>query len=279
MPYVAHNSLVKGGIVLDELDRHFHTNQNTFALKAIALACMVLDHIGVVFFPYAIWLRIVGRIAFPLYAWCLVVGVERTRSVSRYALRLFTLFMISQPLYMMALNHPPYWFSFFSYKIPWVKPNIFLTLLLGLFAINGLRTHRPWQTLFLVFASYYLNADYGLRGLLCILLLYVLKDNPFALALGYSVFCIAWGETAQLDLALPFLHLRLSWGSASSAIFQSGQLTLRLQHFALLALPFMLIPMHPIPPRSQRQAMLQRLFYWAYPAHLAAIWFLKRLFW
>ena len=44
------------------------------ALKIIACVSMVFDHIGVIMFPEAMWLRAIGRLAYPLFAFCLAEG-------------------------------------------------------------------------------------------------------------------------------------------------------------------------------------------------------------
>ena len=49
-------------------------NLDTGLLKIIALACMVIDHVGVRLMGNATEWRLIGRIAFPLYLWCMVVG-------------------------------------------------------------------------------------------------------------------------------------------------------------------------------------------------------------
>lgn len=41
-------------------------------LKLLALATMIVDHVGYFLFPEVIWLRVIGRIAFPLFL--LLVG-------------------------------------------------------------------------------------------------------------------------------------------------------------------------------------------------------------
>lgn len=102
-------------------------NTSTGWLKIIALVFMFIDHSGKMLFPYVPEMRILGRIAFPLYAWCMVVGFHYTRSVPKYLLRMLLIGLASQPLYVLALNHT------------WLQPNIFLTLLLALGALWGIR--------------------------------------------------------------------------------------------------------------------------------------------
>ena len=49
------------------------------ALKIIACISMVFDHIGIIMFPEAMWLRAVGRLAYPLFAFCLAEGCYYTK--------------------------------------------------------------------------------------------------------------------------------------------------------------------------------------------------------
>ena len=69
-------------------------NEDTGLLGLIAILCMICDHLGAAFFPDAMWLRVIGRIAFPLYAWGVAVGAEHTRSWRHYAARLLALDVI-----------------------------------------------------------------------------------------------------------------------------------------------------------------------------------------
>ena len=82
-------------------------NENTSLIKIAAIALMILDHVGAAFFrwPSGIEMRFFGRIAFPLFAWCLVVGTEYTRNIWKYLLRLLAAGIVAQPCYMFALNH------------------------------------------------------------------------------------------------------------------------------------------------------------------------------
>ena len=40
---------------------------SSFKLKLIAISTMLIDHIGVILFPNILWLRLIGRLAFPLF--------------------------------------------------------------------------------------------------------------------------------------------------------------------------------------------------------------------
>ena len=80
-------------------------NLDTGLLKIIALVCMIIDHAGVRLLGNATEWRLIGRIAFPLYLWCMVVGACYTHSPARYALRLLAVGLISQPCFMLGLNH------------------------------------------------------------------------------------------------------------------------------------------------------------------------------
>ena len=68
-------------------------------LEIIAMATMLIDHIGAVFFPEQVFLRIIGRISFPIYCFLLVRGFHHTSSFQKYLQRLILLAVVSQPIY------------------------------------------------------------------------------------------------------------------------------------------------------------------------------------
>ena len=137
-------------------------NTATGWLKLIALVFMFVDHSGKVLFNNMTEMRTLGRIAFPIYVWCMIVGFYRTRNVHRYLLRILLVGLISQPLYLLALNTQGQLdvlvnqtvqplsggFSFSGlrdvlYTVFMEKPNIFLTLLMGLIALCAIR-EKHW---------------------------------------------------------------------------------------------------------------------------------------
>ena len=58
------------------------------ALKYLACLFMLIDHIGYLLFPQAEILRIIGRPAFPIFAFMIANGYLHTKSPGRYLLRL-----------------------------------------------------------------------------------------------------------------------------------------------------------------------------------------------
>lgn len=70
-------------------------------LMILAMLTMLIDHIGAVFFPNEEWIRLIGRIAFPLYAFGIVVGYRNTRNLKKYFIRLAALAIISQVPYVL----------------------------------------------------------------------------------------------------------------------------------------------------------------------------------
>ncbi|MEO2204156.1 TraX family protein [Paenibacillus pabuli] len=74
-------------------------------MQWIAMITMLIDHIGAVFYPQVEELRIIGRIAFPIYAFAVYIGYKHTRNVQKYIWRLFWIAVISQIPFMAAFNH------------------------------------------------------------------------------------------------------------------------------------------------------------------------------
>lgn len=73
-------------------------------LKIIALIAMTLDHIGVVLLPRVTFLRIIGRIAFPIFAWMIAEGCQYTRNRRKYLLSMLGLATVCQAVYFFAMG-------------------------------------------------------------------------------------------------------------------------------------------------------------------------------
>ena len=235
-------------------------NTATGLLKLVAICLMIIDHTGAAIFTGCTELRIIGRIAFPLFAWCVVVGSEYSRSIPRYALRLLFFFAVSQPFYMLALNHTLLQF------------NIFATLFLGLIGIYGIKLKKYGSQFILpalaILFTCFVSVDYGWRGVTFILLLYGARKTRSGLAAVMIAFCLYWGQSSSA--------IRTAFGvnfDALSTLTPYGSTlvssVLRLQAMAVLALPLILCPMRCALRISKWAA------YAAYPAHLLILYLIK----
>ena len=100
-----------------------------FTLKLLALFLMIVDHCGLVLFAgTSLYLpcRILGRIAFPLYAFLITEGYVHTRSVKKYAGRLLVFAVLSEIPFDYAFFRTPFYMGY---------QNVFFTLVLGLGAL------------------------------------------------------------------------------------------------------------------------------------------------
>jgi len=235
-------------------------NLDTSFLKILALIFMLIDHLGAAIFTDIPELRVVGRMAFPLYAWCLVVGSIKTSSPARYGIRLLLMAVISQPIYMMALNHT------------WSEMNILFTLLISLIAIQGIRANwmgsQFWVPAICYIACGFLKVDYGWKGITFILLLYLARQNRAGLCATYLAYALFWGTTSSvvrsfLGIILPFESMG-GLGTVLSSFF-------RLQSMVWLSLPLIVFS-------TNSQLRLPKwLGYGLYPMHLVLLIVIKLL--
>ncbi len=236
-------------------------NTATTWLKIIALVFMFIDHAGKMLLPSVPEMRMLGRIAFPVYVWCMIVGLHYTRSAPKYLLRILIVGVISQPLYMLALNHS------------WKQPNVFLTLLLGLCAIWGIREKKYlshlWAPAIALMAAIVTGADYGWRGVLLFILLYAVQDSRPGIAAVMVAYFMFWGTSYSLTKSIFGLSIDLN----SLPGFLSSLLSpfLRMEAYALLSLPLILV-------RFRKDLKIPRwVGYALYPAHLAVLYALEQI--
>ena len=73
-------------------------NRNT--LKIIACLTMLIDHVGFLLLPDLIWLRYIGRLSMPLFAFFIAEGCRYTSNKLRYFLQIFLLGVACQSVYI-----------------------------------------------------------------------------------------------------------------------------------------------------------------------------------
>lgn len=73
-------------------------------LKILALLAMTVDHIGVVIFPQVTVLRVIGRLAYPIFAYMIAEGCFYTHDKKRYLGGIVALGAACQLVYFFALG-------------------------------------------------------------------------------------------------------------------------------------------------------------------------------
>lgn len=212
-------------------------------LKLIAMITMTLDHVGLMLLPQYRILRIVGRLAFPIYAYMIAEGCRYTHNKGRYFLRLFTLGMLCQVVYYFAMGSLYQCilitFSLSAaviFLLEWAEGQrkaVYILAVMGAFLTLGfLCTFLP---MLLPGTDYYI--DYGFFGVLLPVIIWAVrtkKEKLWACVLGLMLLALECGGIQWFSLAaVPLLAL------------YSGQ---RGKH------------------------AIGKLFYIYYPAHLAAIY-------
>ena len=207
-------------------------------LKWIAVLTMVIDHGGAILFPDQIWMRVIGRVAFPVYAYCLAEGFRYTSDYRRYLGRL-ALFAI--------LSEIPFDLAFYGVPFSFAHQNVFFTLTLGLILLWVLERFREQLLLcagafaVLCFLAQALHMDYGAGGLLMVFAFYLAQQ-------GTSPW-IGWGIFVFINL----------FGYAGGV-----------QWAAILAL----LPIGLYSGKAGKKK--QRFFYWIYPLHLLLLWVIEK---
>ncbi len=182
-------------------------------LKMIAIVTMLIDHIGAavlmrllmerglgdlstnnqeailqwlstngtLYWTYTV-MRIIGRIAFPIFCFLLVEGFLHTHDVKKYAMRLGLFALISEI---------PFDLAFSSKVLEFDYQNVFFTLFIGLLtmmAYHAVEQKTEWNKVVRVILyivviaagmalAYFLKTDYAEKGVFCIMVLYIFHQK------------------------------------------------------------------------------------------------------
>lgn len=149
-----------------------------FILKIIGIVTMFSDHYHYIVGGSEI-LNVIGRIAFPIFAFTLNEGYVHTRSLKKYLLRLF--------IFAVSIQMPS---ILFGYDYPM---NIFFTLFLGLLSICIFNLKKMNVILkiiligFILFFSQKFKLDYGIYGILVIINFNIFRNNKFKILMNFLV--------------------------------------------------------------------------------------------
>ena len=151
-------------------------------LKIIACISMFIDHFAVMCFPNILILRVIGRIAFPIFAFMIAEGCYYTRNKLKHLLTIFILGVIMQIVLYYAMNMTDfsiflvftvsiiliYIFEYIDGKIK--DKNILMTIIASIVLLS-LICVLIWFT-----NNYnYFVMNYNFFGIITPLLIYILK--------------------------------------------------------------------------------------------------------
>ena len=212
-------------------------------LKLIALAAMTIDHIGVQFFPQSAILRIIGRLALPIFAYMIAQGCRYTKNKHRYLATIAGVALGCQTVYFFAMGS--------LYQCILVTFSLSIALIFALDAAIKKPSFMRISAALLTFLSVWFISDmlprflpgfyvdYGFFGILLPVLIWLGRDK--------------WQSIVLCGIGLVLLSIGNS-----------------VQWFSLLTLPLLALY-----NGSRGQAKLKYLFYIYYPAHLALIYLIS----
>ncbi len=167
-------------------------------IKLIAIFSMLIDHTAMCL--HFIWvkpelyeiMRTLGRLAFPIFCFCIVRGYFHTSNIRNYILRLFLFAFISEIPFDLARGASAQ--TYFNHQ------NVFFTLCLGLIAvymIDSMSDNIIFQV-YVIIAScilaYALKTDYNIFGIIQILVFYYFRDRRTLRIAGIIIVNILLGQ-------------------------------------------------------------------------------------
>ena len=170
---------------------------DAFVLKIIAMVTMTFDHIGIFIQqtqpenPLGMVFRVIGRIAFPLYAFFLAEGMRHTHSKEKYLLRIgimWALISVAESIFVYGIRYGGYtpdtlapepftdlffcllFLYFLTRPKGWKAFSILPAAIMGLsFVVD---VHERMNGVIIHWFPYYLRFGYGLYGLVMVLFFY-----------------------------------------------------------------------------------------------------------
>ncbi len=288
-----------------------------FLIKLIAMVAMLGDHIGHVFgafnwdlLPFnSFYLRWIGRLSFPIYAFCIVNGWQYTRNKKGYFINLCLCAIASQFGFTLAFYTPNLWTaSNFDNPSGFILNPIYLLfaalmLLTYWYFILEKKTDRSllilggacalpaifWKMGYMTILAPDLNVLYTLAlGVALIAVMEKLIQGQYKLweklwlVAAVLLAVLAYGINA--DYGTGFIGLLLIMGLyflKSNRLLQSGYIVLwgYYTHYMVLHnpsyasamfIPAILLLLYNNQP-GPKNKVVKSLFYWFYPVHLLLI--------
>ena len=204
-------------------------------LKIIAMITMTCDHVGLQMFPQLLWLRIIGRLAMPIYAYMIAEGCRHTRNRKKYLLRLLGMGALCQVVYLVAMGS--------LYQCILIT---FSLSVLMICALDHAETAGKMGSLALAASGAFF---------LCTVLPDLLPRTDF-----------------EIDYGLPGVLLPVLIYGAGTRGLLVGLTLLGLKYGGIQWLAFLSVPLLLAYNGQRGTANIGKFFYWYYPVHLVAIY-------
>lgn len=214
-------------------------------LKIIAMITMTCDHVGMQLFPQLLWLRMIGRLAMPIYAYMIAEGCRYTRSRKRYLLRLAGMGALCQAVYLTAMGS--------------LYQCILITFSLSVMVICLMDTAEKEKT---AGSRAKLFVGVGAVFFVCVVLPDLLPHTDF-----------------EVDYGLPGVLLPVLIYGAGTRGLLVGLALLGLKYGGVQWLAFLSVPLLLCYNGQRGKANIGKLFYWYYPIHLVVIYGISLILW
>ena len=227
---------------------------NSNQLKIIAMITMIIDHllkIGLI--KQCLIFVILGRISFPIFAFCVAEGIYYTHDKKKYLINLFLFALLSEIPMDFAL----------SGGIDITHQNVLFTFSFAVLAVIGFEKIKKFDSkgyflydfIFLIFIltiSMFCCVDYDFLGVLLVLVFYFSKKFSFLKSkiittIALILFCIV--------IAFPLQGFS--------------------QIYGILAVPILYLYNGQ---KGKKNNIIKYIFYGVYPVHFIILCFLKGVF-
>ena len=216
-------------------------------IKLLALLTMLIDHIGVILFKDIMIFRLIGRLAMPLYAYCIARGFYFSKqhgTLKKYVSNILALTLISEIPYCLIVQYPAIDIGF-----------TWLTAITILFVLES-KMERPkkyimtWLiVLFAYGLDWIISFDYGIYGMMTAVAMYYLMVKQESPVMMFIVSIILW--------IFYILFMNRSFE----------------QIYAVFAVMFIVL----LNPFDDIVRIPKRVYYWFYPLHMMILLLIGRM--
>ncbi len=227
---------------------------SSFILKIIACICMFLDHYSDAIIGKFTFLNLIGRIAFPIFAYQTVQSYKHSKNIKKHLIKLFLFFLISEIPFRLFIS------TFSSSQ----SINVLMTFILAIISliIFDKTKNKKIGFLFVIIISIInelIKADYGWFGILLVFNFYYFE-------------CIYRDKNKKLIMLLiAFLLCNLKY--IPNMITNPNYINMYFYCGIFTSLSLVFISLY----NSKEGHKLKYFFYIFYPLHLTVLYIIHNI--